>query len=446
VTRPRFRFGLRARLVVAFVGIAILGADLATVYSSLNLDSHLTSAARSRLARSAEHFGDVAGVVYADSGGWTAEARQALVHLAEADGLAAAIVDENGGNVVILTPSGRPEEDAVANAPVLADGRTVGRVSVSQSDGKLLTPVETRLRRELNRMHLMAGVTSAAIALAVALYLAWSLSRPLRLIRAGAERMGEGQLDTRVREVGDDEIRAVARALNSLAETLAREEALRKESVADLAHELRTPVMGLLARIEAAQDGVFSDDAANLAAMHGEAVRLSRLLDDLSSLADAERPGMLLEREPVDLAEVTARQIAAVEGLFARKGVSVTSDLEPAVVDGDAVRLQQIVVNLLSNALRYTDEGGQVLVRVGRDGQNAVLEVEDTGIGIAEDDLGHVFERFWRGEKSRSRATGGTGIGLAVVQGLARAHGGQVTVSSVLGQGATFRVTMPAAR
>ena len=446
MTRPRLRFGLRARLVVAFVGIAILAADLATVYSNLNLNSHVTAAAEARLARAAEHFGHVAGVVYVDAGGWTAEAREALVHLAEADGLAAAIVDEDGRSVVTLPPSGRPEKDASASAPVIADGQTVGRVSVSQADGKLLTPVETRLRHQLNRMHLVAGVTSAAIALAVALYLAWSLSGPLRLIRAGAERMGEGQLDTRVREGGDDEVRAVARALNSLAETLQREEALRKESVADLAHELRTPVMGLLARIEAAQDRVFSDEPANLAAMHDEAVRLSRLLDDLSSLADAERPGMLLDRGPVDLAAVAAQQTAALEDQFAHKGIILTSDLEAVVVDGDAQRLQQIVVNLLSNALRYTDEGGRVIVRVFRDGETAVLEVEDTGIGIADGDLGHVFQRFWRGEKSRSRTTGGTGIGLAIVQGLAHAHGGQASVSSVLGEGSTFRVTMPAAR
>lgn len=446
MTRPRFRFGLRARLVVAFVGIAVLAADLATVYSNLNLDSHVTDAAESRLARTAGHFGDVAGVVYVDAGGWTAEAREVIVHLAEADGLAATIVDANGRGVVTLPPAEKPEEDAVASAPVIAGGRTVGKVFVSQADGTLLSPVEARLRHELNRMHLVAGLTSAAIALAVALYLAWSLSGPLRAIRAGAERMGEGQLDTRVREGGDDEVRAVASALNRLAETLQREEALRKESIADLAHELRTPVMGLLARIEAAQDGVFSDQSGNLAAMHDEAVRLTRLLDDLSSLADAERPGMLVERAPVDLAAVAAQQAAALGDQFARKGITLTSTLDPVIVDGDAGRLQQIVVNLLSNALRYTDEGGRVVVRVFGEGENAVLEIEDTGVGIADADLGHVFERFWRGEKSRSRTTGGAGIGLAIVRELARAHGGEATVSSVLGEGSTFRVTLPAAR
>ena len=132
--------------------------------------------------------------------------------------------------------------------------------------------------------------------------------------------MGAGDLETRVPESGDDEIGAVAEALNSLAETLQQEESLRKESVADLAHELRTPVMGLLARVEAAQDGVLEDETANLSAMHDEALRLARLLDDLSALADAERPGLLLSVEPVDLGALAQAQAGVFAGGFAEQG------------------------------------------------------------------------------------------------------------------------------
>jgi two-component system sensor histidine kinase BaeS len=134
--------------------------------------------------------------------------------------------------------------------------------------------------------------------------------------------MGAGELETRVRETGDEEVRAVAHALNALASTLQHEEEVRKANVADLAHELRTPLMGLLGRIEAAQDGVLTDDDANLAAMHDEALRLGRLLDDLSTLADAERPGMLLTLERVDLAEVAAGQVLAAASGFSDKGIA----------------------------------------------------------------------------------------------------------------------------
>jgi two-component system sensor histidine kinase BaeS len=440
------RLGLRARLVIAFVGVALLAADMATIYSNLNLNSHVASAAQARLARSATHFGDVAGVVFRDSGGWTPGAITTLRHLAEVDGLAVSVTGDAGRAILRIPPSGPVEPGASFTAPVTANGTEIAQLTVSQSNGQLLTSEELQLRHELNRMHLVAGVTSAAIALAVALYLALTLSRPLRRIRAGAEAMEAGDLEARLKETGDDEIRAIARALNRLAETLQHEEELRKESVADLSHELRTPVMGLLARIEAAQDGVLRDDSANLTAMHEEADRLSLLLEDLSALADAERPGLLLAREPVDLAAVAEAQWGLFGSRFAEKRISLADEFQPAVVDGDRGRLEQIVVNLLSNALRYTDAGGRVRIGVRRAAGDAVLEVADTGIGIPAEDQPHVFTRFWRGEKSRSRAKGGAGIGLSIVQELVRAHGGSITVESQPGAGSVFRVTIPASR
>ena len=438
------RWGLRSRLVVALVAVALLAANMATIYSNLQLNAHVTSAATERLVRSATHFGEMTGVVYADSDGWTPQAVAELRHLAQMNDLAVSLVGADGKAILTLPPSNPPEAGASMAAPVVSDGQTVGEITVSQADGRLLTAEEVSLRESLNRMHLIAGAASAAIALAVALYLALTLSRPLRRIRVGAEAMSAGQLDTRVEESGDDEIRAVGQALNRLAETLQREEELRKESVADLAHELRTPVNGLLGRIEAAQDGLLSDESANLAAMHEEAMRLARLLDDLSSLAEAERPGLLLTVEQVDLAALVRGQLETTSDAFREKGIAVSGDLRATLVEGDPKRLEQIIVNLLANALRYTDAGGQVTIAVRRQGDDALLEVADTGIGIPAADLPHVFTRYWRGEKSRSRATGGAGIGLAIVHELVRAHDGRVTVESEVGAGSTFRVVIPA--
>jgi two-component system sensor histidine kinase BaeS len=441
----RRRWGLRARLLVAFVAVALLGTIVTTVYSSVSLTSHLETSARARLHNSANHFGDVAAVVSKD-GGWSRLAIETLHHLAQVDFLAVDLYDENGKLVFTHPPSKPVQAGAAATAPVMVGGQKIGTVVVSRDDGRLFTAEEILLRDQLLRMHAVAGALSAAIAVLVALYLAVTLSRPLRSIRAGAEAMSAGDLDARVPESGDDEIGAVADALNRLAETLQQEESLRKESVADLAHELRTPVQGILARVEAAQDGVLDDDAANLAATHDEALRLARLLDDLSALAEAERPGLLLETAPVDLAAVAGAQTAAFSDPFAGKGIDLTSSLRPAVVDGDAKRLEQIVVNLLSNALRYTDAGGAVRVTVRPDDDAALLEVTDTGIGIAPEDLPRVFTRFWRGEKSRSRDTGGAGIGLSIVRELVHAHGGEVTVESTPGEGSVFRVSLPLAK
>ena len=438
----RVRWGLRPRLVVAFMAVALLGAAITTVYSNLSLTAQLKSSAKARITHSAMHFGDVAAVLSAD-GGWSRQSIETMHHLAQIDFLAVQVYAEDGTLVFEHPVSAPVEPGAAASAPVLVGDRQIGHVVVSRDDGQLFTAEEVQLRSQLVRENVLAGAVSVAVALAVALYLAVTLSKPLRRIRAGAEAMGAGDLEVRVPESGDAEIRAVAEALNGLAETLQQEEGLRKENVADLAHELRTPVMGLLARIEAAQDGVLDDEAANLAAMHDEALRLARLLDDLSSLAEAQRPGLLLDLEAVDLAEVARAQAAAFAPAFAEKGIAFTQDLSPAVVEGEPGRLEQILANLLSNALRYTDTGGSVSMRVAATDGRAVLDVRDTGIGIAAEDQPRVFTRFWRGEKSRSRATGGAGIGLSIVRELVSAHGGDVDVQSVPGEGSLFRVTLP---
>jgi signal transduction histidine kinase len=309
--------------------------------------------------------------------------------------------------------------------------------------GELLTPEEIDLQHSLDRLHLVAAAVSAAAALLVAFVLAQTLSHALRRIRSTAQQIEDGDLGARVELTGAPEVRSVGHALNRLAETLEHEEDVRKSTVADLAHELRTPVNGLLSRIEAAQDGVL-EPATNLEAMHAEALRLTRLLDDIQKLAEAEQPGLLITKEPVDLAEVAQTEADAFAPRFAEKAIDFDVELEPVEVIADEGRLNQVVANLLSNALRYTGEDGRVRLTVRREGASGVLDVADTGIGIPPDDLRHIFKRFWRGEKSRSRATGGAGIGLAIVNELVRAHDGWIGVDSTPGKGSTFRVTLAA--
>jgi two-component system, OmpR family, sensor histidine kinase BaeS len=423
------RLGLRVRLAAALVGVTLLAVGLATALSNRGLHPRVEAAAQARLERSADHFAEVAAAVYADQRGWTPQAQSTLRHLALLDDLRFRL------DGPLPAPS--------ATAPVLVSGASVGTMAVAPASGVALTPEEQELQSSLNRLHLVAGAVSALAALLLAFLLAETLSRPLRRIHYAARRIEEGDLAARVEPGGDPEMHAVAHALNRLAETLQHEEEIRKESVADLAHELRTPVSALLSRIEAAQDRVLADEKANLEAMHAEALRLARLLDDLTRLAEAERPGFLVEKTAVDLAEVGRREAEAFEPFFAAKGVRFAAHVEPVTVRGDADRLGQVVSNLLSNALRYTEPGGRVELRVAAAGATAVVEVADTGAGIGPEDLRHVFKRFWRGEKSRSRSTGGAGIGLAIVHELVRAHDGRIDVESHPGAGSTFRVVLP---
>ena len=430
------RLGLRARLAIALVAVAVLAVGLATILGNRGLEPRLEETAHARLARSAVHFAEVAATVRADAGSWR-EARPTLTHLAALDGLRVEIRAE--GETLVL--EGRPT-GARATAPVIVGGRPTGTLTVSPSDGSLYTPEERHLRRSLDRLHLIAGGIAIAAALVVAFLLAQTLTGPLRRLTQTAERMEQGKIDARVETEGATELIALGRALNRLAETLEHEEEVRKANAADLAHELRTPVNSLLARIEAAQDGVLAGPD-NLAAMHTEALRLTRLLDDLARLADAERPGLLLEKQRVDLAAAARAVADSFEPRFAEAGIDFVVDVEPVDVAGEQGRLEQIVSNLLGNAFRYT-ESGEVRLRVAREGETAVLEVSDTGIGIPADDLRHIFTRFWRGDRSRSRTTGGAGVGLAIVRELVRAHDGRIDVDSIPGEGSRFRVVLPA--
>ena len=435
------RLGLRARLALALCAVAIIAVGLATLLANYGVEPRLKSAAHARLERSAAHMSDVAATIYLAEGGWTPDAAVTLGHLAELDELGLVIHKPDGGATVVRPLRGPRSEPR----RIVANGRIVGSLVVSPASGSLLTPEETHLQHSLDRLHLVAAVASVIAALVIALLLAETLSRPLRRIRRTAEAIEQGDLQARVATGGDAEMRAVGHALNRLAETLDHEERMRKQSVADLAHELRTPVHGLLSRIEAAQDGVLDDTEANLAAMHAEALRLTRLLDDLSRLADAERPGLLLEKRDVDLADVARAVATSFEPLFADTDLAFQISTVSTIISGDADRLRQIVDNLLSNALRYAEAGGEVRLKVTRQGSSALLEVADTGIGIPADDLKNIYKRFWRGEKSRSRATGGTGIGLAIVNELVRAHDGRIEVDSEVGEGTRFRVFLPLA-
>jgi len=431
------RLSLRARLAIALVSVAVLTVGLATLLANRGLDPLVDDAARARLQRSAEHMAEVAVAVYQDEGGWSPTARETLGHLAALDGLRIAVRIDGTRFGSNLTGA------ETASATVALGGRRVGNIEVAQQGTGLLTPEEAHLQHSLDRLHLAAGAASVVAALLLAFLLAETLSRPLRRIRVAAQRIGQGDLQARIDPVGDPEVRSVAQALNRLAETLEHEEEIRKQTVADLAHELRTPVNGLLARIEAAQDGVLTGPD-NLEAMHEEALRLTRLLDDLARLADAEQPGLLLEKHSLDLGEIARTAGESFAPRFADAGIGFQIEARSVWVDGNAERLDQVVSNLLANALRYTERGGSVALRVVPAGDDAILEVADTGVGIAPDDLQHIFTRFWRGDPSRSRATGGTGIGLAIVRELVRAHDGRIDVDSTVGEGSRFRVVLRA--
>ena len=289
-------------------------------------------------------------------------------------------------------------------------------------------------------------LATAAVAL-VALVLTFALSRrilrPVSELKAAAERMQRGELGVQVQVTGRDEIAGLGTAFNAMASRLAETERLRRQMVTDVAHELRSPVTNLRCSLEAIQDGLAPADRASIDALHEETLFLQRLISDLQELALAEAGRLQLHVGDVIVEEVIRRAVAALANApGAAIAVTIESHLPP--VPGDADRLEQVLRNLLSNARRHTPPSGSITVTAACSPACVRIAVADTGAGIPADHLPHVFDRFYRADQSRARATGGAGLGLAIARQLVTAHGGSLTASSPgAGAGATFTLDLP---
>ncbi|MFJ3712516.1 ATP-binding protein [Streptomyces sp. NBC_01267] len=271
------------------------------------------------------------------------------------------------------------------------------------------------------------------------------LVRPLRALTDAAQRMERGDASARVRVTGGDEIGRLALAFNSMSRRREQLEAARTAMVSDVAHELRTPLSNIRGWLEAAQDEVVPHDDVLLASLHEEALLLQHLIDDLRDLSAADAGELRIRTERTEVAELLAQTAAAHRGGADGAGVSlVVSAPDGLELEADPVRLRQAVGNLLTNAVRHTPPGGSVTLRSRREGDVVLIEVADTGTGIGPGELPQVFDRFWRAEKSRSRRTGGSGLGLSIVRKLAEAHGGSVTAESTVGAGSVFTLRFPA--
>ncbi|MFI6094716.1 sensor histidine kinase [Lentzea sp. NPDC051213] len=295
---------------------------------------------------------------------------------------------------------------------------------------------------ELTPALIAAGVV-ALIVVAASLLISRRVLRPIRALATASQQLGRGDLSGRVPERGRDELTDLSRTFNRMAESLQRSKEQQHNLIADITHELRTPTTTIRGYLEALQDGVFPPDQELFRSLCEEAVLQERLINDLQDLALAEAGDLVYHHDVADLTDLLRAVRTAHSSAAAEREVSLELDAPapvPAVVDAD--RLRQVITNLMTNALRATPAGGVITLRAYTAG-GAVIEVSDTGCGIAGDDLEHVFDRFWRADGARGRHTGGRGLGLAIAREIIAAHHGTITVASTVGAGTTFTVKLP---
>lgn len=456
VTGDRGLGPLGRRLLAAFVLVALVSV---VVLAGIAIAGTVRGiSARESTARSdaAQSIAASAASAYAAAGGWSGADLGATDDLAGSAG--ARLVVRDGSGQLVLAPSpgqgmgpgiglgqgmgSGASAAGIVSAPVMVDGAQVGTVTLgfgASASGSAEQVAWTWI--------VVAAVAAVLAAVLVAWWVSRRFTRPLVRLATVADEVASGSLSARPTEqdlAEPGEIGELARAFATAAERVEASDTARKRMSADLAHELRTPLSVLQAGLEELHDGLEQPDPERIAALHRQALRLGRIVDDLAELSAAETSRLSLRRDQVDLAALVVDALREAAPIMSTAGLVVRTSIDdPVMVRGDADRLHQVVGNLLSNAARYCSPGDEVTVSARLDERGAVLEVSDTGPGIRVEDLPHVFDRLWRG--SADSDFSGSGIGLAVVRELVAAHGGNVVALSDGHSGTTIRVSLPAA-
>ena len=433
---------LGLRLALAFLTVALSAVALLAGLTAAFAAADVANLASQQRAGQARAIAVSAGAVWNRNNTWASADLSPVLDYAASTGTAVQVRDQTG-QVVDASPRFGATDGSQSSLPVVVRGQRVGTALV-RFTGSGLAAADRSLKTALLRAIAGAAGLAALLALLTGLAVARRITRPVIRLIAATRAMAAGDRAARVGEIRTaGELRELAAAFDQMAGTLDRQEQIRRNLVADVAHELRTPIAILQAGHEALLDGVAEPTPAELGSLRDEVLRLARMVGDLQTLAAADAAALNLARSPCDLAELAATAADSLARRFEAAGITLDRELAPSPVLADPHWLHQVITNLLTNALKFTPAGGRVTISTERTGTDAILQVTDTGAGIAAEDLPRIFDRFFRG--LRAAQISGSGIGLTVAAELVQAHGGRLAAASELGHGTQMTLSMPSA-
>jgi len=347
------------------------------------------------------------------------------------------------GSLLRANQNTAPSDQA---AMPIAGAHTTGVLYVLHTDSQDIDRASLQITyNTIGRFFLWGGLLAIAIAFLLTYVLSRRILAPVKALTGVTREFGKGDFSRRVDSDDKGEMGELARSFNTMADGLERNERLRRNMVADIAHELRTPLSNLRGYLEAVSDGLVKPDDTTIHSLNDEASSLSRLVDDLQELSLADAGELKLVLQPEDISRLIKETVAASQTKIAAKGIIVFTDVPASLpeLNIDSQRIKQVLYNLLDNAVAHTGRDGRITLTAWREEGQVYVSVSDTGEGIPAEDLPFIFERFYRVDKSRTRSTGGTGLGLTIARRIVEAHGGRIDVRSKLGEGTTFTFSLP---
>jgi signal transduction histidine kinase len=447
---------VRWRLFLSFLLVIVVAVGAVAVFvsrtASGEVERYETRTYDVRIGR----VGRLLATYYIERQGWTG-VEPVIDQIGQLYNQRLVLVDQQG--LVVADSEGRievgeePEFEPHEAMPIGAGPVSFGAVAV-MPEGRQPPPggvpgneeaSVSDLSDSINRYLLWGGLLAVAVAAVVTLFMSRRILSPAESLAHAARALSRGDFSQRVYVRSNDEFGELAIAFNAMAADLERTEQLRRNLVADVAHELRTPLSNIQGHLEAIRDGLLPAEPATLESIFEEVLLLARLVEDLQELTLAEAGQLTLIRQPADVVDIARRAAWAAQPPAEARGLTIETDVpdQPATAEVDPERIGQVLRNLLSNAITHTPEGGRITVELKDEGRELRVTVADTGTGIPADDLPYVFERFYRVDRSRVRATGGAGLGLTIAKRLVEAHGGTIGVESELGKGSRFTFTLP---
>lgn len=459
------KVSLRTKLSLSYIFVALICVSIISFLTNILVDKQFQTYIKKNLIQKNEEVVATITQQYETYNGWNMEFIESIGVAAIGNGLIIkvkngseqiiwdATVHNNGMCEEILKQMARNMDSHYPKLkggyiektfPIINKSKLVGSVDIGYYGPFFLNDNDLNFINTLNQLFIIGGIFSLIFALMLGFYMASRLSAPISRVINSAEMISKGFFNNRIEENSNTkEMGQLTETVNHLAQTLGTQESLRKRLTADMAHELRTPIATLQSHMEAMIDGIWELDAQRINSCYEEIMRIGRLVDNLGKLEKYESDQMILDKNKFNVSQVIGRILQNFENQFINKNIEINYIENEVYLCADQDKISQVIINLLSNALKYTHEGGMVEITVKSLADNVEIIVKDNGRGISKDDLPFVFERFYRADKSRNRMTGGSGIGLTISKAIVDAHKGEICVLSEVDVGTQFIVILP---